>query len=269
MAVYGNIITNKLIAMDYVVQEGNNICKIFESMSVLNENGVLLEEDANKVASKMIFNKISTFLKNLGNTILNFFKNLKVKIRNLLGPSKNVTIDNLDVIDVKGYIEKYNEVNGKNSMQDVIDSCVKVGLMSAEWEFSKEQMGKLNEESAVSLEEMKKLLEDIKNPEKVTIANKQASVILNELDAIDTRKTITMLTSTAKKCEQMADYSSTDWAQFLTANGQIFRNVSEYFTVSANVWKEIQKHILTVYKDVVNYIKNNKNGGAKPAEESK
>ena len=279
MAVYGNTISNNLIAIDYVVQEGNQLCKLFDSMQCLNENGIILEaEEKAPTFLKVVGERIVNFLTKLKNAIASFFSKIKQKVRSVIGPSSKVTIADLEVIDVKGYVEKWNAIDDKYKLADDIKRLSK-GVN----EIYKDEMEKAIEENAQpAIKEVEELLDSMKEPEVVTIANKKASDILNELDSLNIKKVLNSINNTITNCHsltvgstmiQKAEKSSGSVNSFFNGGTydkmrEYFAAVAKYYTISSNVWKEIQQDVTKVYTAVVQYVKNNK-GSSKPAEETK
>lgn len=278
MAVYGNALSNNIIAMDYVVQEGNQLLKLFDSMQCLNENGIILEaEEKAPTFLKLIGERIVNFLTKLKNAIVSFFNKIKQKVRSAIGPSSKVTIADLEVINVKGYVEKWNAIDDKYKLADDMKRLLKGATVY------KDEMEKAIEENAnPAIKEVEELLDSMKEPEVVTIADKKASDILNELDSLNTKKVLNSINNTITNCRALT-VSSTMMQKAEKSRGSVnslynggtydkareyFAAVAKYYTISSNVWKEIQQDVTKVYAAVVQYVKSNK-GGSKPAEETK
>lgn len=278
MAVYGNTLSNNLIAIDYVVQEGNQLLKLFDSMQCLNENGIILEaEEKAPTFLKVVGERIVNFLTKLKNAIASFFNKIKQKVRSAIGPSSKVTIADLEVIDVKGYVEKWNAIDDKYKLADDMKRLIK-GV-----EVFEDEMEKAIEENAQpAIKEVEELLDSMKEPEVVTIANKKASDILNELDSLNIKKVLNSINNTITNCHSLT-VGSTMMQKAEKARGSVnslfnggvydksreyFAAVAKYYTISSNVWKEIQQDVTKVYAAVIQYVKSNK-GGSKPAEETK
>ena len=279
MAVYGNTLSNNIIAIDYVLQEGNQLLKLFDSIQCLNENGIILEaEEKAPTFLKVVGERIVNFLTKLKNAIASFFSKIKQKVRSAIGPSSKVTIADLEVIDVKGYVDKWNAIDDKYKLADDIKR-----LSKGTHTLYKDEMEKAIEENAQpAIKEVEELLDSMKEPEVVTIANKKASDILNELDSLNIKKVLNSINNTITNCHSLT-VGSTMIQKAEKAEGSVnsffnggtydkmreyFAAVAKYYTISSNVWKEIQQDVTKVYAAVVQYVKSNK-GGSKPAEETK
>ena len=126
MAVYGNFVSyDKLSNLNYIMEEGNNIVKVLESINVLNESNILLHEDFKDIIKEK-FQKFVEWLKKVKDAFVKAIKELKERISNKIkdllqrNPKvKTVTFADIDTegIDFYDYKQIYSELD--NLYEDV------------------------------------------------------------------------------------------------------------------------------------------------------
>lgn len=250
-----NTIDNNIIALNYVIEDGNNICKILESLNILNENCIITE----KVDFKAIKERIIKFLTGIKNAIVKFIKKFNDKIKEAfrkLIKSDSIN-DDMEVINIDYYAKKWQEIYDNRGVLKIFE---RIGNKDEDLRYT---YGPAEAMTSAS-EEVQSLLDEYeKSPKKTNIKGQSINKALDNLKGIHFDEFLKDIEQTITAINHLTPESMSQ-NQSLTYNG-----ITKFFTISSTLWQKLMAESITIYNTITKYATDNNIIYKKNAEENK